>query len=116
MRLLTTILLASIASAQTPELVTVVEKQVTRQVKLPGEFLPYETVELRARVAGFIDKVLVDRGSIVKKGATLIELVAPELKAQLIEAESKAQAAASQRTEAVARLAAAQATYDRLKE
>jgi hypothetical protein len=68
MRLLSAILLASIASAQTPELVTVVEKQVTRQVKLPGEFLPYETVELRARVAGFVDKVLVDRGSVVKKG------------------------------------------------
>jgi membrane fusion protein (multidrug efflux system) len=43
-------------------------------------------------------------------------LVAPEMKAQLAEAESKAQAAASQRAEAVARLAAAQATYDRLKE
>jgi hypothetical protein len=38
------------------------------------------------------------------------------MKAQLIEAEAKAQAAASQRTEVIARLAAAQATYDRLKE
>jgi RND family efflux transporter MFP subunit len=116
MRLLTAGFLATIGFAQTLDVVTVVEKQVSRQTKLPGEFLPYETVDLRARVPGFIDKVLVDRGSAVKKGEVLIELVAPEMKAQLAEAESKAQAAASQRAEAAARLAAAQATYDRLKE
>jgi membrane fusion protein (multidrug efflux system) len=116
MRLLATAILATVGYAQTLELVSVVEKQVTRQTKLPGEFMPYETVDLRARVPGFIDKVLVDRGSTVKKGAVLIVLVAPEMKAQLAEAESKAQAAASQRAEAAARLAAAQATYDRLKE
>ena len=116
MRFLTAAFLAAIGCAQTPDLVTVVEKQVTRQVKLPGEFLPYETVDLRARVTGFVDRVRVDRGSVVKKGEVLIELVAPELRAQLAEAESKAQAAESQRAEAAARLAAAEATYNRLKE
>jgi membrane fusion protein (multidrug efflux system) len=116
MRILIAALLASMSFAQSPGLVTVVEKQVTRQTKLPGEFLPYETVDLRARVAGFVDSVRVDRGSVVRKGEVLIELAAPELKAQLAEADSKAQAAESQRAEAAARLAAAEATYDRLKE
>ena len=102
--------------AQTPELATVISKQVVRQIKLPGEFLPYETVDVRARVQGFVEKVLVDRGSIVRKGEVLVELSAPEMKAQLAEAESKAQAAESQRAATVARLAAAQSTYDRLKD
>lgn len=107
---------AGVLPAQTIELVAVVSKQVQREVKLPGELQPYQTVEVRARVAGFIDKVLVDRGSVVKKGDVLVELVAPEMQAQLAELESKAQAAVSQRAEAEARLAAAEATYNRLKE
>src|SRR5690242_19851764 len=102
--------------AQTIELVAVVSKQVQREVKLPGEFLPYETVELRARVPGFVDKVLVDRGSIVKSGEVLVELVAPEMQAQLAEAESKVQVAQSQKAEAEAKFAAQEATYTRLKE
>jgi RND family efflux transporter MFP subunit len=93
----------------------VVSKTLDQTVKLPGEFAPYESVELRARVNGYVERVLVDRGSFVKKGETLAELTAPEMKAQIAEAASRAQAAASQHTEAQARLAAAQSTYDRLK-
>lgn len=102
--------------AQTVELVPVVSRQVQREVKLPGEFLPFETVDLRARVSGFVDQVLVDRGSVVKKGELLAVLVAPEMEAQLAEAQSKLRAAESQRAEDQAKLAAAQATYTRLKE
>ena len=72
-------------------------------------------MELRARVNGYVERVLVDRGSFVKKGQVLAELTAPEMQAQVAEATSRAQSAASQRTEAQARLAAAQSTYDRLK-
>ncbi len=105
-----------ILAAQSIDLAPVVTKQVQRDIKLPGEFLPFETVDVRARVPGFIDKVLVDRGSVVKKGDVLVELVAPEMQAQVAEAELKAQAAESQRVEAEARVAALDATYMRLKE
>ena len=37
---------------------------------------------MQAKVTGFVDKVLVDRGSIVKEGDLLATLVAPELRAQ----------------------------------
>jgi membrane fusion protein, multidrug efflux system len=101
--------------AQPVELARVVSKQLEQTVKLPGEFAPYESVELRARVNGYVERVLVDRGSFVKKGQLLVELTAPEMRAQIAEAASRAQAAASQHAEAQARLAAAQSTYDRLK-
>ncbi len=57
----------------------------------------------------------MDRGSIVKQGDLLAELSAPEMSAQIAEAESKVQAAEAERLQAEAQLAAAQSTYERLK-
>ena len=102
--------------AQQPvEVVKVVSKTVDRKIVLPGEFIPYQTVAIHAKVSGFVDKVDVDRGSLVKKGQLLATLVAPELKAQRLEAEAKVQAAQAQRAEAEAKLVAAQSTYAHLK-
>jgi len=104
------------AIAQTRvEVVQVVSKPVERQVKLPGEFQPYLAVPIYARVPGFVQRANVDRGSAVKQGQTLATLDAPEMQAQILEAESKAQALELQRAEAEAKLASAQSTYDRLK-
>jgi membrane fusion protein (multidrug efflux system) len=116
MRLFLAILLALPLCAQSPELVSVISKPVQRDLKLPGEFQPYETAELRAAVQGFVDKVLVDRGSVVKKGQVLAELVAPEMRARLVEAQAREQVAESMQAEMEARLGAARATYSRLKE
>jgi membrane fusion protein, multidrug efflux system len=101
--------------AQPSRLVEVVSKPVSRTVELPGEFQPFLNVSLHARVAGYVERVLVDRGSVVKQGDLLVELSAPEMQAQIAEAESKVQAAESERLQAEAQLAAAQATYDRLQ-
>src|SRR5215831_12165744 len=103
-------------TAQAPvEVVRVTAKSVERQVKLPGEFQPYLAVPVYAKVTGFVKRVDVDRGSAVKQGQLLATLEAPEMQAQIVEAESKAQAIELQRAEAAAKLAAAQSTYDRLK-
>ena len=67
-----------------------VSKSIDRQVRLPGELSPYLSVPIYARVAGFVDRVEVDRGSVVKKGQVLATLVAPETEAQIAEATSKA--------------------------
>jgi len=110
------LVLTGVAEAQAPlEVVRVTAKAVERQVKLPGEFLPYLAVPIYAKVVGFVKQVNVDRGSAVKQGQRLATLEAPEMQAQIVEAESKAQAIELQRAEAAAKLAAAQSTYDRLK-
>ena len=70
---------------------------------------------MHAKVPGYVERVLVDRGSIVEAGQLLAELSAPEMAAQIAEAESKVQAAEADRLQAEAQLAAAQSTYDRLK-
>lgn len=100
---------------QNGALATVVAKPVSKTVELPGEFLPFQKVLLNARVPGYVEKVLVDRGSVVKQGDLLAELSAPEIEAQIAEAESKVHAAESDRVQAAAQLAAAESTSERLK-
>ena len=97
------------------EVVRVTSKAVERQVKLPGELEPYLAVPMYAKLPGFVKRVAVDRGSTVKQGQVLVTLEAPEIQAQIAEAQSKAQALGLQRAEAEAKLASAQSTYDRLK-
>ncbi len=100
---------------QASELVPVRSKPLTRTAELPGEFQPFLSVSLHAKVPGFIERVLVDRGSAVRAGQLLAELSAPEMAAQIAEAESKAQAAESTRLQAEAQLQATESTYERLK-
>ena len=108
-------LIAVSAFAQTPELAPIVSKALSRTVDLPGEFAPFQSVEIHAKVRGYVERMLVDRGSVVKQGELLAELSAPEMKAQIAEAESKVQALESDRAQAASQLAAAQSLYDRLK-
>src|SRR5579859_2070544 len=95
-------LVTSAAWPETGEFSTVVSKSVSRTIDLPGEFLAFQTVALHARVAGYVERVLVDRGSVVKQGDLLAELSAPEMMAQIAEAESKVQSAEADRLQAEA--------------
>jgi RND family efflux transporter MFP subunit len=106
---------AATAWAQASNLAAVVAKPVSRTVDLPGDIQPFLEVSLHAKVPGYVERVLVDRGSVVHTGQLLVELSAPEMAARIAEAESKVQAAESDRVQAEAQLAAAQAAYDRLK-
>jgi RND family efflux transporter MFP subunit len=94
---------------------TVSSQMLDRPMMLPGDVSAFQDVEIRARVAGFVETISVDRGSAVKKGQLLARLAAPELTAQRIESEAKVQGAVSQRIEAEAKLAADEATYQHLK-
>jgi len=110
------LLAVGIGWAQGIDLVAVISKPVSRTVELPGEFQAFQSVQIHAKVRGYVERVLVDRGSMVKRGELLAELTAPEIQAQIAEAESKVQAAESERLQAVAQLAAAESTSDRLKQ
>lgn len=102
-------------SPPTVNVVRVVAQRLDRPLSLPGDLAAFQDVEIRARVQGFVDSIAVDRGSMVRKGQSLVRLVAPELTAQRNEADAKVQSARSQRVEAEAKLAADEATYQRLK-
>ena len=103
-------------SAQTIKLAKVVSKRVVRTTELPGEFYPFLSAELHAKVAGYVDKVLVDRGSSVTQGELLVQLSAPELEARIVQAEAQISAAESDEAQAEAQLAASQSNYEKLQD
>lgn len=87
---------------------TVTAMKVGEHVQLPGEFLAFQEVSIYPKADGFVEKVLVDRGSKVSKGQVLMVLEAPEKEEQLV-------AARSNYLKAKAMLVASQEHYKRLK-
>ncbi|WP_346858562.1 efflux RND transporter periplasmic adaptor subunit [uncultured Draconibacterium sp.] len=55
-----------------------------------------QTVEIRPRVAGYIEDILVDEGDFVKKGQILFKINADDIQAQVRSAEAQVKVAASQ--------------------
>jgi RND family efflux transporter MFP subunit len=56
-------------------------------MSIPGELRPYQTVDMYAKVNGFIKKMTVDIGSEVHQGQLLMTLEAPEMTAALKQAQ-----------------------------
>jgi RND family efflux transporter MFP subunit len=102
--------------AQSVKLAKVVSKRVARTTELPGEFFPFLSVQLHAKVPSYVEKVLVDRGSFVKQGDLLIQLSAPEMMAHIGQAQAQVTSAESDEAQAKAQLAAAQSTYTRIQD
>lgn len=78
------------------EVVPVVAEQRSKQLQLPGEFLPHYDVALYAKVNGFIKTLGVDVGDRVRRGQVLALMEAPELEADLNRATADLQAAKGQ--------------------
>jgi membrane fusion protein (multidrug efflux system) len=93
---------AAAQGAPSVAVTSVLSQTLAKGLRLSGELLAYRDVVLHARVQGFVEKIDVDRGSLVKQGQLLVQMTAPEV--------------AAQRNEAEAKLASDLATYDRLKE
>ena len=53
------------------------------EISVPAELRPYEQVAIYAKVTGFVQRLFVDRGSLVKKGQLLAILEAPEMDQRL---------------------------------
>lgn len=64
------------------------KRQVSATVQLPGEFRPYQEVDIFPRASGFVERVLVDRGTAVRRGQMLMVLDAPETEERLVAARS----------------------------
>lgn len=78
-------------------------------VRMPGELIAYQQVDLYAKVSSFIKKLYVDVGSEVSTGQLLAVMEAPEINSQLSGAESRLKS-----QEAL--YLASKANYDRLLE
>lgn len=75
------------------EVIVLKKKLLEKVVHLPGDLLPYEAVDVYAKVSGYIEKLHVDRGSVVKKDDILVQLSVPELEKNIEAANAQFRAA-----------------------
>ena len=61
---------------------------IANSLSIAGQFIPYQNVELHAKVAGYIKHIYVDIGDRVHTGEVLAVLEIPELVAQVDEAKA----------------------------
>ncbi|WP_240975930.1 efflux RND transporter periplasmic adaptor subunit [Chitinophaga fulva] len=97
------------AAAPALEAFTLQQGQLSTSIKIPGELVAFQRVDLYAKVSSFVKKLYVDVGSEVKAGQLLVTMEAPELNSQLSGAESRLKS-----QEAI--YLSSKATYDRLLE
>ncbi|HEY8927656.1 MAG TPA: efflux RND transporter periplasmic adaptor subunit [Mucilaginibacter sp.] len=100
---------AAVNAVETPTvtLVPVQKGKLSSSIAIPGELLPYQQVDLYAKVNSYVKKLQVDIGSQVHQGQLLAVLEAPEINSQLAGAQSRIQ-------QQQAIYFASKATYDRL--
>ena len=75
-------------SLVTVPVVKVSRADLSNSVKLTAEFLPYQEVDVLAKVSGYVRKIQVDIGDRVKEGQLLATLESPEMAADLTKASA----------------------------
>jgi membrane fusion protein (multidrug efflux system) len=107
------------AFSQSPayvEMVKVESHSSARTVPLTAELAPFLQTDIEARSPGYVEKVLVDRGSLVHKGQLLVQLSAPEINSQAAASEANLHQTEAEAAQAEAQAAAAESTAAKLEE
>jgi RND family efflux transporter MFP subunit len=99
------------SQAPTAPVVAASRRQLASTLQVAGEFLPYQEVELHAKVAGYIRRINVDIGDHVRAGQVLATLDIPELQAQVQGASAGVRQTQEQITQAKSEVQRAQANY-----
>ena len=98
------------------KLVDVAARPMQGSTVLPAELRSFRSIDVFARVSGFVSSVAVDRSSAVHKGDVLATIAAPEMDARILEAKARVVSIESQRAEVEAKRAALESTLNRLRE
>ncbi|HEX4424652.1 MAG TPA: efflux RND transporter periplasmic adaptor subunit [Terriglobales bacterium] len=107
---------ASVSGETVPRaaVVQVRREPLSNTLSIAGEFLPYQEVELHAKVAGYIRNINVDIGDHVHQGQVLAVLEIPELTAQLQSASAGVGHSQEEITHAQNEVSRAEADYQAL--
>jgi membrane fusion protein, multidrug efflux system len=98
------------------EMVKVESRSSARTVPLTAELAPFLQTDVEARSPGYVERVLVDRGSLVHRGQLLVQLSAPEINSQTSASEANLHQAEADVAQAEAQAAAAESTAAKLQE
>src|SRR6266436_5516220 len=100
------------ANAPAAAVVKVERRNIADNLEIASEFLPYQEVDVYAKVSGYIHKLNVDYGSHVRQGQVLAELEIPELQQQLQQDEASVRRSEQDLTRAREELNRAQSAYN----
>ncbi len=64
---------------------------LTAQLQVAGQFIPYQNVDVHAKIAGYVRWIKVDIGDIVHTNEVMAKLEVPELRDQLAETKAAVQ-------------------------
>lgn len=99
------------ASRPIAPIAVVTRASLSNTLNVAGEFLPFQEVELHAKVAGYIKHIYVDIGDKVRIGQVLATLDIPELTAQVEGADAGVRQTQEQIIRAKSEVLRAQANY-----
>ena len=112
---------ADAADVPQAAVVKVQRKSLSSTLEIASEFLPYQEIDVYAKVSGYIQKLYVDWGTHVKQGQLLAVLEIPELQQQLLQdeasvrrADQEVSRAREEQTRAESSYSVAHVTYTRL--
>jgi RND family efflux transporter MFP subunit len=74
---------ARAAAVPSAKVATAQRGDISHVLTLAGQFQPYQVVDVHPKVSGYMSRINVDIGDIVRQGQTLAVLEVPELKAEL---------------------------------
>ena len=102
------------ADAPRVAVVPVTRQNISTTLQIASEFLPFQEIDVYAKVSGYIQKLYVDWGTHVRRGQLLAVLDIPELQQQIQHDEAASAQAAQELDRARAAYAVAHVTYQRL--
>lgn len=87
---------------------------ISHVLTLAGQFQAYQVVDVHPKVSGYMKRINVDIGDIVRQGQTLAILEVPELRAQLEQTQFQVDQSKEEITQAQHEIARAEATHSAL--
>ena len=99
------------SNAPIAPVVRVVRGNIADSLEIASEFLPFQEVDIYAKVSGYIQKLYVDYGTHVKQGQILAVLEIPELQQQLQQDQATVRRSDQELTRAREDLNRAQSAY-----
>jgi RND family efflux transporter MFP subunit len=99
------------ANAPSAAVVKVTRRDIADNLEIASEFLPFQEVDVYAKVSGYIQKLNVDYGTHVKQGQVLAVLEIPELQQQLQQDEASVRRSEQDLARAREELNRAQSAY-----
>ena len=96
----------------TVPVVKVARQDLSNDLEIASEFLPFQEIDVYAKVSGYIQKLYVDWGTHVKQGQLLAVLEIPELEQQLTQDEAALRRSEQDKERAREELGRAHSAYD----